>query len=111
VNDATLLSARVAAINAKSLSVQFPAPDSVNPSDTADTSRQPKSTQPLTDSEREAAIVQAGKAIEHYMAEYERTGCFGARGDADRSRRLMELLIRGRSPEQVARMERERGLA
>jgi hypothetical protein len=47
VNDAALLSARVAAINAKSLSVQFPAPDSVNPSDTADTSRQPKPTQPL----------------------------------------------------------------
>jgi hypothetical protein len=65
----------------------------------------------MSDAEREAAIVQAGKAIEHYMAEYERTGCFGARGDADRSRRLMEMLIRGRSPEQVARMERERGLA
>jgi hypothetical protein len=65
----------------------------------------------MSDAEREAAIVQAGKAIERHMAEYERTGCFGARGDADRSRRLMELLIRGRSPEYVAKLERERGLA
>jgi len=58
----------------------------------------------LSDADREAAIVFAGKAIEKYMADWEAHGCFAARGDADRARRLMELLIAGRSPEQVARM-------
>jgi len=59
----------------------------------------------LSDADREIAIVFAGKAIEKYMADWEAHGCFAAHGDADRARRLMELLIAGRSPEQVARME------
>jgi len=62
------------------------------------------SCQALTDEAREVAIVFAGKAIERYMATWQAEGCFAAKGDADRARRLMELLIAGRSPEQVARM-------
>jgi hypothetical protein len=65
----------------------------------------------MTDSDREQAIVRAGKAMEKHMATYERTGCFSARGDADRARRLMELLIAGRSKEQVRKLEQARGLA
>jgi hypothetical protein len=65
---------------------------------------------PMTDAEREEAIKAAGQAIERHMAEYAASGCFAARGAADRARRFMEQLIAGRSPEQVARMEQERGL-
>jgi hypothetical protein len=65
----------------------------------------------LSDSEREAAIKRAGELIVHYMNLWEKTSDFQYRGDADRARRLMEILIKGRSPEQIARMERERGLA
>lgn len=66
--------------------------------------------QGLTDDEREAAIKRAGAAMQKHYARYAETGCFAARGDADRALRLMELLIASRSPEAVANLERERGL-
>jgi hypothetical protein len=65
---------------------------------------------PMSDAERESAIKRAGLAVERHMAEYERTGCFAARGNADRARLAMQALIRGRSAARMARMERERGL-
>lgn len=64
----------------------------------------------ITDEQREAAIALAAAAVERHMAEYERTHCFGAYGNADRARMSMESLIKLRSPEQIAKMERERGL-
>lgn len=72
----------------------------------------------MTDSEREAAIVRAGRQIEHWMALRNEAMCRNdfiaaatARANASRARRLMEALIAGRSPEAVDRMERERGLS
>lgn len=62
------------------------------------------SGQGLSDADREAAILRAGIAIERHEGIWLSTGCFAARGDADRARRLMEQLIAGRSPEQRARM-------
>ena len=64
----------------------------------------------LSDADREIAIQRAGAAVEKHMAKWRETGCFAARGDADRALRLMGLLVKGRSPEVVARLERERGL-
>lgn len=74
---------------------------------------------------REDAIVRAGHLVEFFQAEREcfealhaRTGCFGHKGSADAARlnarkagELMAALINGRSPEYVARLEQERGLA
>lgn len=65
----------------------------------------------MSDEEREDAIRRAGNAIEHHMAQYAASSNLADRGDADRARLLMQQLIAGRSAEQVARMERERGLA
>lgn len=65
----------------------------------------------MSDEEREDAICRAGKAIEHHMGLYAASSDLMDRGDADRARLLMQQLIAGRSAEQVARMERERGLA
>ena len=64
----------------------------------------------ITDDEREAAIKQAGDLVEHYMAKYESTSDLQYRGDADRALRMMEILIAGRSAEQVRAMEIVRGL-
>lgn len=64
----------------------------------------------LLDQGRELAIQTAGKVMEAHYAAYERTGDFGDRGAADASRLNMERLIAERSPAQIARMERERGL-
>lgn len=66
---------------------------------------------PLTDDEREAAIVRAGDAMQAAMARYDASSNFADRGDADRARLIMENLINGRSAAQVARMEQERALA
>lgn len=66
---------------------------------------------PSDDAEREAAILHEGREMEAAMARYVESGCFTDRADADLARRRMEALIRGRSPQQVARMEQERGLA
>lgn len=64
----------------------------------------------LTDGEREAAIALAASLIEHHIELYEISGDFADRGNADRARLSMEALIKGRSAEQIARMEQERGL-
>jgi hypothetical protein len=75
----------------------------------------------LSDQEREAAIVRAGQAIEKHMAsnrrallEYDITNSLLDKADADGYRlmaqeaeRLQRLLISGRSPAVVARMEAE----
>ncbi len=60
----------------------------------------------LSDGEREAAIVRAGKAVEKHMAR-------GEREDAQRALRSMEQLIAGRSLEQQERMQAriERGIS
>jgi hypothetical protein len=62
------------------------------------------------DAQREVEILHAGREIEEHMRQYAETGDFAARGAADRARLRMEELIRGRSPEVVARLEQERGL-
>lgn len=64
----------------------------------------------LTDAERAAAIERAGMLIVASMEEWERSGCFAARGRAVYAEQCMSRLIKGRSPDMVARMERERGL-
>jgi hypothetical protein len=76
------------------------------------------------DDAREAAIAQQGRVVEFFLAEAERaearyrlSSCFADRGDMDAATvngkaalRLMETLIKGRSPQMVERMEQERGL-
>jgi hypothetical protein len=64
----------------------------------------------LTDGEREAAIGLAASLVEYHVELYEISGCFTDRANADRARLAMEALIKGRSAEQIARMEQERGL-
>lgn len=70
-------------------------------------------TQPepvMTDEEREEAIKAAGDLIVQKMEVWDKHGCFAARGDAIAAEIRQRALIKGRSPEQVARMEAERGL-
>jgi hypothetical protein len=67
--------------------------------------------EPMSDQEREAHIKACGVLMEDAMQRYYETGDFGHRGEADRWRLLMQEAIKGRSPEQVKRMEQERGLA
>jgi hypothetical protein len=78
----------------------------------------------LSDESREAAILCAGKAIERHMQANQRalldfdiSNNLLDKADADRYRlmaeeaaRLMSELIKGRSAEQVAALERDRGL-
>jgi hypothetical protein len=64
----------------------------------------------ISDCQREAAIVNAGREIEEHMRAYGESGDFTDRAAADAARLRMEALIRGRSAGQVARMEQERGL-
>jgi hypothetical protein len=59
--------------------------------------------------EREEEIKRAGADVEAAWKEYE-DGDPLALNQAHDARRRMEGLIRGRSADQVARMERERGL-
>ncbi len=65
----------------------------------------------MTDSEREAEIARLSAEMEAAWTTWERDGRFAARGEADRLMRLRDDLVRGRSAEQIARMEAERGLA
>jgi hypothetical protein len=79
----------------------------------------------ISDAEREAAILCAGKAIERHMAscqrallDYDISNNLLDKADADRYRlmaeeaqRHMTALIKGRSAEVIARLEQERGLA
>lgn len=69
-----------------------------------------QSPEELLDAGRELAIQTAGKAMEAHYAAFERTGDFTERGAADAARIRMEKLIKERSPAQVAKLERERGL-
>jgi hypothetical protein len=92
---------------ARSLRTQ--ASDSVSELETLRVGTVPRHT--LTDAEREAAIKRAGDLIVHYMNLWEKTSDFQYRGDADRAKRLMYLLIEGRSQAQKDAMERARGLA
>jgi len=64
----------------------------------------------LSDTEREAHIKDCGRLMQEAIQRYEQSGNFHYRADADAWRILMERAIKGRSPEQVARMEQERGL-
>jgi len=66
----------------------------------------------LPDDVREAAIKECGLRIEEAMREAVKPegDYFTARAVADSARERMEALIKGRSPEAVARMEQERGL-
>lgn len=65
----------------------------------------------LADQERELRIQAEGLLMQAEMLDWERTGYLGARAVADYHRMRMERLIAERSPETVAAMERERGLA
>lgn len=65
----------------------------------------------MSDGEREIRIGQHSSLMLHFMAEWDAHGNFDDRGHAERHLMLMADLIRDRSPEQVARMERERGLS
>ena len=68
---------------------------------------------PLDDDAREWAIRRAGRAMEGWYSRYEASGKkdTGALAQAVRCQGHMATLIRGCSAAQVARMERERGLA
>lgn len=65
---------------------------------------------PMTDTEREAEIARLSAEMEAAYAIWQSDGCFAARGEADRLMRQRDDLVRGRSAEQIARMEQERGL-
>lgn len=65
----------------------------------------------MTDSEREAEIARLSAEMEAAWSTWESDGCPAARGDAERLMHERDDLVRGRSAEQVARMEAERGLA
>lgn len=64
----------------------------------------------LSDQEREDHIRDCAWLMEDAMRRYHETSDFGYRGESDRWRLLMEAAINSRSPEYVARLERERGL-
>lgn len=81
--------------------------------------------QTLTDEEREQAITRAAALVEylHALSQVHWALCNGegdyfthraaydqALADCHAARGIMERLIKGRSPAQIARMERERGL-
>lgn len=63
------------------------------------------------DQQREKQITAHAALVEGAMARWEATGCSHARGQAEGYWVAMEELIRGRSAEQVARMEEALGLA
>lgn len=64
-----------------------------------------------TDAERELHILDCGRLMLAAMERYEASSCFTDLGDAQRFLMLQNEAIRGRSAEQVARMEQERRLA
>ena len=64
----------------------------------------------MADSELEAHIKSCGQLMQDAMSRYEQSGCFSDRGEADYWRIAMESAIKSRSPEQVARMETDRGI-
>ena len=72
--------------------------------------RRPSPT-PMTDAQRESDIARLTQEMEAAYAIWQSDGCFAAKGRADSLMRQRDDLVRGRSAEQVARMEAERGLA
>lgn len=68
-------------------------------------------THGLTPAELESHIRDCGRLIEKSMKAWYETGCFSHRGEADYWKSRMYEAIAARTPETVARMERERGLA
>ena len=64
----------------------------------------------MSDQERELHIKDCGELMQAAMARYEASNNLHDRADADAWRMLMEKAIKARSPEQVARMEKEKGL-
>lgn len=64
----------------------------------------------MSDQERELHIKDCGELMQAAMARYEASNNLHDRADADAWRILMEKAIKARSPEQVARMEKEKGL-
>lgn len=69
-----------------------------------------QSIRPMSDAERELHIKDCGDLMQAAMVRYEDSNNFHDRADADAWRMLMEKAIKARSPEQVARMEKEKGL-
>lgn len=65
---------------------------------------------PMTDTDREAEIARLSAEMEAAYALWQSDGCFAAKDRADSLMRQRDDLVRGRSAEQVARMEAERGL-
>ena len=61
--------------------------------------------------EHEQHIKDCAWLMERAYARYEETGCFAARGEADRWRILRDEAVKARSPEAVAELEAARGLA
>lgn len=59
----------------------------------------------MTDNELEAHIRDCGRRMQQAMAEYEISGCFSDRGEADYWRVRMEKAIASRSQDQIRRME------
>lgn len=103
MENAQTLHSRVAECNAKYATL-YVAPPQAEPFVGAD-------AEPMSDAERELHIRSCGYLMEDAMRRWCETGDFGYRGEADRWRILMEQAIKSRSAAQVARMERERGLA
>lgn len=65
----------------------------------------------MTDNERELHIKSCGQLMEQAMGNYEASGSFHDIADAHAWRMAMEAAIKARTPQTVARMESERGLA
>lgn len=65
----------------------------------------------MSAAEHEARIKRLGEQLEQHHAVYEAAGCFDALARADGYRVQMERAIKQRSPDAVAAMEAERGLA
>jgi hypothetical protein len=65
----------------------------------------------VSDDELEQHIQHCTHLMELAYGRYEATGCFSDRGEADRWRLARDEAVKARSPAQVAKMERERGLA
>ena len=70
-----------------------------------------QSIRPMSDAERELHIKDCGDLMQAAMARYEASNNFHDRADADAWRILMERAINARSQDQVARMEKNRGIA
>lgn len=66
---------------------------------------------PMHCTEREAHIRDCGRLMEAAMARYAESSDLADLGDAHRWRLAMEQAIKGRSAEQVTRMEKNAGLS